>query len=357
MIRTTGVVLFLIGQGQFPGHFTSGLITTELRGSQRFKPSPFHSLTLSPSHIIVSPSHPLTLSPSQALTVRRLPTNPIITPQTDATIGTNINGPSLIRVPSWIKKPLGKYYLYFADHNGKYIRLAYSNKIEGPWKVYAAGTLHLSQSFFSDHIASPEVVVDEPTHKVRLYFHGLTPSEGAQHTRVAISSDGINFDAVQEPVGRGSAYWRLFRYDGWWYALTMPGRLYRSRDGLTPFEAGPQLFDRSVSQVHNAVMVRGDKLDVFFTRAGDTPERIVYSQVKLGPDWKDWTPGPAQECLSPQERWEGGDLPLTPGRIGALDKPIRALRDPALFQENGKTYLLYAVAGESGIAIAEVMLP
>jgi len=33
------------------------------------------------------------------------------------------------------------------------------------------------------------------------------------------------------------------------------------------------------------------------------------------------------------------------------------LRDPAIFEENERVYLLYAVAGESGIAIAEVVLP
>ena len=48
--------------------------------------------------------------------VRRLPNNPIITEQTDpflreesARYGyVNINGPSLIRVPSWVQKPLGR---------------------------------------------------------------------------------------------------------------------------------------------------------------------------------------------------------------------------------------------------------
>jgi hypothetical protein len=54
----------------------------------------------------------------------RLEGNPIITPETSKSIGANINGPSLIRVPSWLHKPLGKYYLYFAHHQGKFIRLA-----------------------------------------------------------------------------------------------------------------------------------------------------------------------------------------------------------------------------------------
>ena len=84
--------------------------------------------------------------------------------------------------------------------------------------------------------------------------------------------------------------------------------------------------------------------------------RIVYSQVKLGPDWTQWKPAPAAECLAPEKDWEGANLPLTAGKIGAVDKPIRALRDPALFEDSGKVYLLYAIAGESGLAISEVSL-
>ncbi len=286
--------------------------------------------------------------------VRRLPGNPIISPSNDPSIGTNINGPSLIGVPAWIAKPLGAYYLYFADHNGKYIRLAYADKLEGPWKVYKPGTLQLSQSYFSDHIASPEVIVDEVRKQIRLYYHGLTPEERTQHMRVAVSTDGIAFTAVKEPVGRGSAYWRLFRHGGWWYALAMPGRLYRSMDGLTPFEPGPQLFPSSPTQVHTAVRLDGDRLDVFYTRSGDSPERILTSSVKLGPDWNQWKPTEPEECVAPEEKWEGADLPLSAGRIGALDKPQRALRDPAIFQEGDRTYLLYATAGESGIGIAEI---
>jgi len=34
--------------------------------------------------------------------------------------------------------------------------------------------------------------------------------------------------------------------------------------------------------------------------------------------------------------------------------PVRQLRDPGIYRENGKTYLLYSVAGENGIAIAEL---
>ena len=64
--------------------------------------------------------------------VVRFETNPIIRPGMpglEGADGANINGPSLIRVPAWADKPLGKYYLYFAHHGGKYIRLAYATAL------------------------------------------------------------------------------------------------------------------------------------------------------------------------------------------------------------------------------------
>jgi hypothetical protein len=33
---------------------------------------------------------------------------------------------------------------------------------------------------------------------------------------------------------------------------------------------------------------------------------------------------------------------------------VRELRDPAIYQEDERTYLLYTIAGEQGIAIAEL---
>ena len=61
---------------------------------------------------------------AQTLRAERLVDEPIIQPDMDSRMGSNIAGPSLIRVPSWVQNPLGRYYLYFADHQGTYIRLA-----------------------------------------------------------------------------------------------------------------------------------------------------------------------------------------------------------------------------------------
>ena len=61
-------------------------------------------------------------------TIMRLLDRPIIDSSTHSSIGKNVQGPSLIRVPDWIANPLGQYYLYFADHKGSYIRLAYADR-------------------------------------------------------------------------------------------------------------------------------------------------------------------------------------------------------------------------------------
>ena len=84
----------------------------------------------------------------QAPTVVRLADGPIIVPNMDGRMGSNIQGLSLIGVPDWIENPLGKYYLYFADHRGTYIRLAYADELTGPWRMHAAGSLKLENSFF-----------------------------------------------------------------------------------------------------------------------------------------------------------------------------------------------------------------
>ncbi|TIW51474.1 MAG: hypothetical protein E5V60_33485, partial [Mesorhizobium sp.] len=89
--------------------------------------------------------------------------------------GDNINGPSLIRVPDWLPGRLGAYYLYFAHHTGTYIRLAYADSPQGPWRVHPGGALSLEQCpFLREHIASPDVHVDDQSRRLVMYFHGPT---------------------------------------------------------------------------------------------------------------------------------------------------------------------------------------
>ena len=184
--------------------------------------------------------------------VRRFGSNPIIHWSMSASLGGNVNGPSLVRAPSWVSEPLGRYYLYFAHHRGTFIRLAYADRLAGPWRIFEPGTLKLERSHCYDHIASPDVHVDEERREVRMYYHGWV-AERVQRTKVAVSTDGISFEALPESLGR--PYFRVWRHGGYHYAIGMPGVLYRSRDGLTGFEQGPKLFGDNMR--HSAVDVIG----------------------------------------------------------------------------------------------------
>ena len=47
-------------------------------------------------------------------------------------------------------------------------------------------------------------------------------------------------------------------------------------------------------------------------------------------------------------------MPMVPSARGAIMDKVHQLRDPAFFKTNNKEYLFYCVAGEQGIAIAEL---
>lgn len=289
--------------------------------------------------------------------VERLGNNPIIRPNMDDRMGDNINGPSLIQVPDWVRDRLGKYYLYFGHHDGRYIRLAYADDLEGPWRIHSEGVLSLEDSHFEGHIASPDVHVDHKSARIRMYFHGSntvtgggTGKGGAQFTRVSISRDGLNFNAYSELLA--NPYLRAFQWNGNHYAIAMPGVFYRSENGMSNFEDGPTLFTENMR--HSAVIVDENVLQIFFTMVGDSPERIKLSTVDLSDDWMNWTASDPIDLLSPELLWEGSEMPQEPSKRGLIDGQVNQLRDPAIYQEDGRKYLLYSIAGESGIAIAEL---
>jgi hypothetical protein len=288
-----------------------------------------------------------------ALHIERIGTAPIITPHMDGRMGDNINGPSLIKVPDWINNPLGRYYLYFAHHDGHYIRLAYADALEGPWQMHEEGVLPLADSHFAGHIASPDVHVDHDQQRIRMYYHGAnvsTTQSGRQWTCVALSTDGLHFDARKEELTR--QYLRVVRHDDSYLGLAMPGIFYRSADGISNFETGPTLFPDNMR--HSAIMIRDGRLLVFFTQIGDTPERIKLSEIELHSDWQKWRASDPITVLAPERDYEGADCPLRASIRGLSAEPVNELRDPGLYEEDGVLYLLYSVAGEFGIALARV---
>src|SRR5438876_1125752 len=111
-------------------------------------------------HYLAEIRHDMRQTTISGMIIERLAPHPIIRPHMDDRMGDNINGPSLIRVPDWVEQPLGQYYLYFAHHDGCYIRLAYSDELLGPWTTYRDGVLPLPEARFAGHVASPDVHVD-----------------------------------------------------------------------------------------------------------------------------------------------------------------------------------------------------
>ena len=333
--------------------------------------------------------------------VVRFETNPIIRPEMlPGNDGVNIAGPSLIRVPSWLPNPLGRYYLYFADHRGAYIRLAYADRLEGPWKIHVPGTLHLGQMVAiaketagaaadevrGGHISSPDVHVDDEKREIRMYFHfQIAPADTWGHrSGVARSKDGLNFQPVnRRPIGE--PYFRVFRRDGHYFAINRSAALARSKDGLDDFEVGNPNFAAAAGQKtradlppsetavgrtlrggdedvegairHTAIKIDGDVLTVFYSRSGDLPEIIMRSRVTMTGDWKTWRLSPPEKVLEPERDYEGANVPPgKPTRLRVMPRPMfRELRDPCIFREDGRTYLLYVVAGERGIAGAELL--
>jgi hypothetical protein len=319
----------------------------------------------------------------------RLSQNPLITVDTSPTLGGNVNGPTVIRVPDWVERPFGRYYMYFANHMGEFIRLAYADAPEGPWTLYEPGVLHVRDTAFFrpqpdpkealddfyTHVASPEIFVDSANKRFVLWYHGWWtngerwPSDliqarawarrngYSQSTQAATSTDGIHFD-VQPAITRTS-YLRVFQHDGYFYGVSRLGQLSRSSDPLSRFELGTNPFAGGpyANKVrHVALVPRGNQLQVFFTAIGDAPERVLMSTIDLTADWKTWRATTPVDILKPETRYECIDLPLTPSDAGDVEVPVRQIRDPFVFQEGTQALLFYSTCGEQGIAAARIQL-
>ncbi len=104
--------------------------------------------------------------------------------------GANINGPSLMGAPEWLPNKLGKYYLYFGHHSGRYIRLSYSNHLAGPWKIHSGGVLPLEACPTSyGHMASPDIHLGHASRQIRMYYHSPCREAKGQHSLLALSDE------------------------------------------------------------------------------------------------------------------------------------------------------------------------
>jgi hypothetical protein len=333
------------------------------------------------------------------VTARRLPQNPLVTITSSPSLGDNVNGPSVARVPDWVERPLGRYYMYFAHHMGAFIRLAYADRIEGPWRIHEPGVVPVASTAFYrpqpdppenrenfyTHVASPEVLVDEKNRRFVMWFHGWftdgrqwpigEPAARAwaqknvygQFTQAAESHDGLSFEV--KPAITRTSYLRVFPREGaeacpvpgttCLYGMSRLGLVLRSPDSRAPFEPGSNPFAGGpyAGRVrHVAVLRRGTILYVFFTAIGDDPERVMTATIDTSGDWKTWRASEATELIRPDAPYECPNLPGGPSAAGDVKGPVKQLRDPAVFEEGGRTFLFYSICGEQGIAAAELTL-
>lgn len=289
--------------------------------------------------------------------VTRSPGGVLIGPSTSPLLGKNFQGPNVVRVPSWLPGRLGNYYMYFAAHDGSYIRLAYADAPEGPWSLYEPGTLKdTAVAPFSDTIASPDVHFFDATKTVRMYFHtDKYPGSTEQWSGVAESPDGTTF-ALASTKNIAKYYMRVFPYGGKVYGIqkgwsTAPAELGVSPDGIAPFVPIKTFAQGSVR--HTGVVVEGDTLLVFFSRIGDAPEKLYLSTIDLRSAPSTWELSTPIEVLAPTLDYEGASRPATPSVKGPATN-VNELRDPFVLADGAKRYLYYTVAGESGIAMADI---
>lgn len=337
--------------------------------------------------------------------------------------GLSIAGPSIIRIPSWIAPeeridPSAIYYLYFAHHRGKYIRLAWSTSIEGPWTLYRTGAqVPIGQRGVLDlggapidignrvripdnHIASPDVIVDEQNRQIVLYFHSGskitvngTRVDG-QKSFVSTSANGLAFRDHIQPVILGESYMRVFNYSGRAWAMGGEGRILGGVDAKSPWSTPKDwVYSHDLWPVRNNDMqqdiengklastpelqvrhadirlaqdpVKGDVLEVFYSHKGlqvrdgiAYPERILLSRFRIDANlpaerWDSvW---PFEEILMAEMEWEGGNLPVRATPPGMPVEASNALQDPDFFlDQDGRTYLFYVGGGERGIGVAEL---
>jgi hypothetical protein len=297
-----------------------------------------------------------------------------------------INGPSMIRAPDWVPEAekadaRANYYVYFSGHTDPYIKLAWSEKIEGPYSIYNAGegVFHLKNCLqpeklnISHHVASPDVIIDSINQQFIMYFHAgkLTwnkDSIKAQKTVVATSNYGLDFNAGLQDVIICPFYARVFQHEGNLYALCKDG-VYKAHDPASPREHTQNLnwlnqhLWKKVSdpfqwipkqERHFAVLKEKDCMHVMYSRISSAPEHIEYSRMDICKNIKFWKPTTPISVLYPEYEWEGISYPIKESEEGP-DNKAQELRDPYLFLDRDSTlYLLYSGAGEQSIGIARI---
>ena len=353
--------------------------------------------------------------------------------------GDNINGASVIRVPDWIPAnerihPDARYYMYFSNHSGDDIRLAWASSILATWNLFNgeggnstdrawgsrgnnSGTRTPGNGVFDididdgtarpfedsevgvfNHVASPDVHVDNDNRRIVMYFHGeqrnpVRPFVANQKTFVATSKYGLNFNPESNggedgqgmrEVVPGDYYFRTFEVGGHTFAYSNNGELWKapptndagqvnnlsnadseggwwnpSRDHDVKAHWWTQRSERDnpIEELyrslgegiddprHFAIYTRNhiDSSDtnvyVFYTAKYDAPERILMTVIDTrngSTNPGNWSFKGQEEILVPELDWEGGNQRIAESEPSRANG-VRQLRDPYIFEDDRGT--------------------
>lgn len=293
----------------------------------------------------------------------------------------NINGPSVI----YWNDPgdslfSDSYYMFFAHHEGRSIRVARSDSPCGPWDIIkspkgVAGINNISffnngennlynngiQDSIDDHVASPDVHQVNGT--LYMYVHGKPGGNGSgQRTLLLSGSSMNNLKAVSSDFGH--PYLRHFQVNDYSYALTKNndgdwGLLFQNDDNgySNNFTKKAKVID---NMRHGAVLVDGERVLLFYSVIGDNPEHIKFVEINTFGEKnpKNWSTSYEQSVLLPQYSWEGAGLNTGKSAGGVSYTDVEQVRDPAIFIDpvDGQVYMYYSVRGEAGIAAAKLTI-
>lgn len=255
---------------------------------------------------------------------------------------------------SAVDRPAGvaaRFIMYYAPHHSHGIGAAAADDLRGPWTPLAGNPVLTLDRFtgIENHISGPDVVHVPGEGRFRMYAHGSVSGAG-QQTVLAVSDDGVYFEALsQEPV-LAHPYLRVFRREGVWYGVARFGKdlgLVRSPDGIEWEEWPHGLFLATGDEHeeydrlrHHAVRLVGDVLHVYYctyVRPDLSVEAIKSATMDVRGGWRAW-PRPERRgiVLAPELAWENGNL-----------------RDPYLIETEAGLFMFYVGGNESGIALAK----
>ena len=123
--------------------------------------------------------------------------------------------------------------------------------------------------------------------------------------------------------------------------------------GVTWASAVVTLPDNSKKAIGLADSGSGTWAGTYTALANYTSGDHVYTVVFAARDGAGNESDPV-EIIRPDFPWEGSDAPLVESVRSTAYGHVNQLRDPAILEDGDRLFLFYAVAGESGIGVAEI---